>query len=152
MAIGMREMVEQLEGRRLLAAHPLAVEMGALGGNATSGLHVRAAAKPGFVGSYLGTAKIPHQAAVAFSFTITLYDTGSKFILGAISFPPVGRVPFSGTYKTAGGGFSYSQAKPTTSLKLTGKLGAKGNTITGKFTLVAEGGTYTGKYALTRQA
>ena len=89
---------------------------------------------------------------MAFSFTITLYDTGSKFILGVISFPPVGRVPFSGTYKTAGGGFSYSQAKPTTSLKLTGKLGAKGNTITGKFTLVAEGGTYTGKYALTRQA
>ena len=144
--------VEQLESRRLMSGSAIGtVFTGSETANAAAHLHVRARPNLNFIGSYSGTVNVKNAGKVSFNLEIDAFDPTQIFILGHISFIPIGRVAFDGTYKLNGPTFTFTTSKLANSLTLTGKLVKLGKTITGKFTLTEQGTTYSGKYTLARK-
>ena len=144
--------VEPLESRWLMSAGGLgAMVARSAAGDGVVPVEVRARPNLNFVGNYLGTVNVKRLGTVSLNLSIDEFDPTQKFILGHISFIPIGRVPFDGTYKLNGPTFTYTTSKLANSLTLSGKLAKLGNTLTGKFTLVLQGTSYSGKYSIARQ-
>ena len=147
--LGALALIEPLECRRLMSVNPAGMVVGLDGGGPA--LEARARPNLNFVGNYLGTVTVKNAGKVSFHLEIDVFDPSQRFILGSITFIPVTRIPFDGTYKINGPTFTYTASKFANSLTLTGKLVKLGKTLTGKFTLVQFATTYTGKYTINRQ-